>query len=320
MLNIVSVSTRNTTRFDFLKPKSKKNMKKILIITLFAFGGNIALAQGQTKEIRNVRFGLIVNPSLNWYKPDGKIMSGNGVVPKIGGGLSIEFRLASVASIVTGVQIDMDGGKIKYANGGPELNSTNTVSYYYSSTSDEIAGYLSRPENNPADAHSYDQTHNKYMLNERQFKSTYVTIPFCIKLKTKEIGMMTYFGQVGINNSFRWKAKANDKVIELPTSATLGGASDTKSNLNITKEMNFYAASLYLGAGCEMNLSGSTSLLLGLHYNLGFTSVTAKESPTLEKKTNGPNYVSSSGADYTTNAMPQTLKSNGVVLTVGILF
>jgi len=294
-------------------------MKKILIITIIALAGSLAIAQDNSeKDIKNVRFGLLVTPSIDWYKPDGKIMTGNGVVPKIGGGLSVEFRLAKVASLLTGIEINTNGGKIKYANEGIQNNNSNTVSYWYSKTDDVIADYNSRP-GDVAGYTSFDQTHYKYQLNEREFKATYVTIPIGIKLKTKEIGMMTYFGQVGLDNSFRWKAKATDKVIELPTTAATGGASSTKSNVNITKEMNIYVGSLHLGAGCEINLSGSTSLELGLHYNLGFTSVTKSDSETLEKQTNGPNFTNG-GIDYTQSKMPQAIKSNGIVLTVGILF
>ena len=293
-------------------------MKKIAIISALAFITQLALAQDEGREAKNVRFGLKVTPSIDWYKPEGKIMTGNGAVPKIGGGLIVEFRLAKVASLCTGVQIDLDGGKIKYHNDGIANNNSNTVSYYYNNLDEIVENYNSRPSEVAAGA-SFDLTHTKYQLNERVYKATYVTIPFCVKLKTNQIGLMTYFGQVGINNSFRWKATANDKVTVLPTTLGLGGASDSKSKIVITKEMNFYTASLYLGAGCEMNLSGSTSLLLGLNYNLGFTSVTKKSSETLEKQTNGPSFTNG-GTDYTEEKMPQSVKSNAVVLTIGVLF
>ena len=301
-------------------------MKKILLLTTIALTGSMAIAQDNSeKEIKNVRFGLIVTPAVNWLKPDGKIISGNGAAVKFGGGLSIEFRLAKVASIVTGLEINTMGGKVKYANGGPESPNSNTVSYYASRTDEGVDDYLTRPDEatNLTAAKYYDETHYKYQLNEREYKATYINIPFGIKLKTKEIGMMTYFGQVGINNNIRWKAKATDKVTELPLSTIpnySGGASSTRSNVAATKEMNVYMGSLHLGAGFEMNLSGSTSLLVGVHYNLGFTSITKSESPTLEKKTNGPNYTQTNKTDYTTSEMPQTIKANGVVLTVGILF
>ena len=83
--------------------------------------------------------------------------------------------------------------------------------------------------------------------------------------------------------------------------------------------MNFFSAALNFGLGVEMNLSGSTSLLIGANYNLGFTNVVKKESGYLEKRTNGPTYDIDPN-DYTQTKMPQVIKSNGVVLTVGVLF
>lgn len=293
-------------------------MKRIVIISALVIFATQLFSQDEAKDLKNVRFGLKVTPSVNWYKPDGNIMSRNGVVPKIGGGLVIEFRMGKVAAFVTGVQIDMDGGKVKYKNDGIANNNSNTVSYYYTNLDDVIADYNSRPSDQ-AGYTSFDQTHTKYQLNEREFKATYFTIPLAIKLKTKQIGLMTYYGQVGINNSFRWNAKANDKVTVLPTSTGIGGASDTKSKVDIKREMNVYTGALTFGGGCEINLSGTTSLLVGLNYNLGFTSVTKKSSETLEKQTNGPNYTTV-GSDYFQQKMPQTLKSNAVVLTIGVLF
>ena len=62
-----------------------------------------------------------------------------------------------------------------------------------------------------------------------------------------------------------------------------------------------------------MNLSGSTSLLIGLNYNLGFTNVVKKDSEYLQKRTN-------TGGVSTYGPLPQTIKSNAIVLTVGVLF
>ncbi|MDQ3048224.1 MAG: PorT family protein [Bacteroidota bacterium] len=280
-------------------------MKKILTITALALFAQASVAQdGEENELKNFRFGLKITPSVNWYKPEGKIMSGNGAGVKFGGGLILEFRLAKVASLQTGIQIDMDGGKIKYNNGGYNTNGANTVNYYYNNPDDEIIEYTTFPPN--------PSSHTHYQLNERQYKATYITVPLALKLKTKEIGTMTYFGQFGVNSSFRWKAKATDKVTVLD--AMNYGATDTKSNVDITKDMSFYTAALNFGGGAEMNLSGSTSLIFGLNYNLGFTNVVKSDSNYLGKQTNDANGVP------TVSKMPQSIKSNAVVLTIGVLF
>jgi hypothetical protein len=283
-----------------------KNMKKLLTLSLIAFFAGSVSAQDEN-ELKNFRFGLKLSPSVNWYKPDGKIMSKNGAGVKFGGGLILEFRLAKVASIQTGLQIDLDGGKIKYNNGGYTTPGANTVSYYYSNADDKIVEYSSVPTAATPSAYTH------YQLNERKFKVSYITIPLSLKLKTKEIGMMTYFGQFGVNNSFRWKAKADDKLSVLD--AANFGALESKSNIDITKDVSFYTAALNFGAGAEMNLSGSTSLLIALNYNLGFTNVVKGDSDYLQKRTND-----ASTGNPSFGPMPQTIKTNAVVLTVGVLF
>jgi outer membrane protein with beta-barrel domain len=299
-----------------------KNMKKILTITALSLALGTQLSFAQDAENKNFRFGLVIDPSVNWYKPDGKILAKNGAGMKFGGGVLLEFRLAKVASFQTGLRINSEGGKIKYNNGAVQDANSNVVNYLYSTADDEILDYIA-----PDSASTFYNTatikgKTWYQLNERQYKVTYITIPLVLKLKTKEIGTMTYFGQFGINSSFRWKATANDNVTKI-NQATAGialGATETKSKVDITKDVAFYKAALTFGAGAEMNLSGTTSLTFGLHYNLGFTNSVKSSSDFLAKRTNDADYNSANQTKLTTSNLPQTIKSNAVVLTVGVLF
>ncbi len=292
-------------------------MKKIFTITAMALTAQLVVAQlvvaqNGENELRNFRFGLKISPSVNWYTPEGKIISGNGAGMRFGGGLMLEFRLARVASFQTGLQIDLEGGKVKYNNGGLNTPGANTVNYYYSTADDEIDKY-------PTDSASgYGKSHTRYQLNERQYKATYITIPLMLKLKTKEIGMLTYFGQFGFNTSFIWQANVTDKVTVLPPSAGTGGT-DTKRKVDVTSDMRFLKASLAFGGGAEINLSGTTSLVIGLNYNLGFTNVVKSESNYIWKRTNGID-ISTNSTDFTQAKMPQVLNSSAVLLTVGVLF
>lgn len=288
-------------------------MKKIFVITSMALTSVLMFAQDTENELKNFRFGLKVAPSVNWYKPEGKLLSPNGVGAGFGGGLVLEFRLAKVISIQTGAQIDMDRGKIKYNNGGLHNAGSNSVSYYYNNIDEKIEKYNSDLASNPS-----NYTH--YQLNERFYKVTYITIPFALKMKTKEIGTLTYYGLIGMNNSFRWKASADDKLTVIQDNSfgrpSALGATESKSKIEITKDMRFYTASLNFGLGAEMNLSGTTSLTFGLNYSLGFLSATNKSSDYLERLA-----VNADGSDnYVLLPLQQTVKSNAVVLNIGILF
>ncbi len=302
-----------------------KIMKKILAITAFAFAGTFALAQDGGNEIKNFRFGLAIDPSVNWYKPDGKIIGTNGAGVKFAGGLILEYRLAKVASLQTGIRIGGDGGKVKYNNGDIQTANSNVVSYFYNTADDKIEKYQAPDTATAFYTTASTKGKTQYQLNERQYKATYITIPLILKLKTKEIGTMTYFGQFGVNASIRWKATANDQVTQIKQSYSSStivslGASETKSKVDVTKDVSFLKAALTFGLGAEMNLSGTTSLTFGLNYNLGFTNSVKGTSDYLAKRTNAADYNSLNQTKVSTTQMPQVLKSNAVVLTVGILF
>jgi opacity protein-like surface antigen len=85
-----------------------------------------------------------------------------------------------------------------------------------------------------------------------------VEIPITVKLKTAEIGYMTYFGQIGFDTGFRVAAKA--KVED-------GDWEDASENANILR------VALSVGGGLEYTFSGNTSALLGVRYSNGFTSI-----------------------------------------------
>jgi Outer membrane protein beta-barrel domain len=281
-----------------------KNMKKIITIALMLFITHFTNAQDSGNELKNFRFGLKFTPSVNWYKPEDKIIVNNGPVMKYGGGMILEFRLAKVISLQTGLQIDVNGGKVKYNNGNTLKSlSSNSVSYFYNTQDDKIVKFDSTL--NPA-------SYNHYQINSRSYSITYITVPISFKMKTNEIGMFTYYGQFGINNSFRWKAMATDEVQQITSSGL--GTSETKKKIDVTKDVSFYTASLIMGAGAEMNLSGSTSFTFGLSYNLGFTNVVKNDSDYLRRRAND------AFGTPTFSKMPQKIKSNAVVLTVGVLF
>lgn len=285
-------------------------MKKIVIfITLVLLTGGIN-AQEKANELRNFRFGLNIAPSVNWLRPEGKIISTDGADIKFGGGITMEFRLARVASIKTGFQILSSGGKLKYNNGGENAAGSSTVSYYYNNDDDKIVEY--KKDHAP----SSSETH--YQLNNRQYKATYLVIPVLLKLKTKEIGMMTYYGEFGLNSSFRWKGKVNDElaVLDIPNY----GAPASKTNISLTREYSIYTAALNFGLGSEVNLSGTTSLTVGVNYNLGFTNALYQKSKYLQKRTNSVNFSQLDPTAYTVQPLEQKVKQNAVVLTVGILF
>jgi hypothetical protein len=129
---------------------------------------------------------------------------------------------------------------------------------------------------------------------------------------------MTYYGEFGLNSAFRWKGKVNDKVAVLD--APNYGAIESKTNINHTREYSIYTAALNFGLGTEVNLSGTTSFIVGVNYNLGFTNALYQKSKYLERRTNSPTFNPNDPSTYSFQPLEQKIKQNAVVLTLGVLF
>jgi len=106
---------------------------------------------------------------------------------------------------------------------------------------------------------------------EVNYSLHYVEIPTILKLRTNEIGYLTYFGQIGLKTGFNFKASSTTThtYFQPQVNATL---TNTLPNVptSVTNEINFINMSLVVGAGVEYSISGNTSLMLGITYSNGF--------------------------------------------------
>ena len=258
-------------------------MKKILSIAV----GLLFIANISAQEDKKVRFGLSVAPSVNWYKPENKrVFEYNG--PGIGfqWGLDLEYKLNDIASIYTGLKLTNDAGKISFTQ--------DSVGYQLSPKADKFIDNESITSD------------NFYLLKERSYRVNYVTLPVGVKMKTNEIGYLTYFGQFGLNTSIRTKARATDLSSPFDIKTGTSSAEATIDDLNIDDDMNLFRFQLSIGGGAEYNLSGSTSIVFGLNYNLGFSNVARKTS----------RYIKNMQAEN----INQRFTAHNIALTVGILF
>lgn len=290
-----------------------KNKKKIFTLSALLLASTFTFAQDDALS-KKVRFGLMVAPSVNWMKSGEKITEKNGSSVKFGGGLGIEFRLTDVAVFATGLMINTSGGKVKYKNDLSGYPSTSYVQYFYDNESENISEFV------PAyDAYNAPGTQTRYVkcvLNERSYNITYVTLPLTLKLRTKEIGALTYYGMFGVNSSIRVAAKATDKVQKpvstVPSNTPVWGSPETISKTDVKDDVSLFNESLNMGLGVEWNLSGSTSLVIGANYLLGFTNAVSGNSDYQHKIPGGGPYYGTS--------LKQSLKTNSIALTVGVLF
>ncbi|MBT6029441.1 MAG: PorT family protein, partial [Crocinitomicaceae bacterium] len=216
----------------------KKTLIALFCLTLLGFGENV-----QAQDDKKFHFGLAIEPSINWYSPsEEKKFESDGNPLKFGFGLVTDFKLGENIWFSTGLNITTGGGSIKYLE-----NPTDGIGYYL------LDNDILEPTGKFSDI---DSTADFIVLDKRNYNANYVSIPLTLKMKTKEIGMMKYFGQFGFDVSIKTKGRADDEGTPLTT-----GNTPDLTDLNIDSEMQPLLAGLNIGAGAEYNISGSTSLV-----------------------------------------------------------
>lgn len=270
----------------------KITMKKISIAVLALVFANGVFSQ--EVETKSFRFGLKAAPSVNWMKPDNtKLFANGGSTVGFNWGLVTEFALSDLFSVSTGLELNYESGKINFTE----------PAYYGITPSYEFLETKKNESTGEYYADGFQPTSDAVVeLKKRKYASTYVTLPLAIKMKTKEIGYMTYFGEFGVNLAFRTKTKVTDEGPITTANSTQFDLTD----LNYDKDMQPIRTQLQVGFGTEYKIAGSTSVFGALHYNLGFTNSVKKDSKYL--------------VDKNSQVVNQNFSAHGIRLTIGVLF
>lgn len=158
---------------------------------------------------------------MGWIKP--QIGKSNSISMGFSYGLLADFNFTQNYSFATGLTISTINGKSKEAR---------TVS------------------TNPP---SQTEVQLKYRLQ-------YIEIPLTLKLKTVKIDDIRWYGQFGLSNDFKIRARQDIKAHNPDT--------------DFSKNIRFYRSGLIIGAGAEFDFKANTSIATGLTFNNGFSSVT----------------------------------------------
>jgi len=212
-------------------------MKRIIITISLILTTIITFSQESSEQ--SFHFGLKASPSLAWLRSDTKGFDSDGSKTGFIYGLITDFNFAERYAFSTGIDIDYRGGKFKTVeNLKTIVNEDSVVS-----------------------------TNSTYSLQ-------YIDIPITLKLKTNEIGSITYYMQIGVAPGFNIRARMD---YESTTQTTSAGVVYTTNNsdekVDIQENINNLNVSMILGAGLEYTLSGSTVLLGGFQFSNGFTDV-----------------------------------------------
>jgi hypothetical protein len=202
-------------------------MRKIKVLLLAISLILLFLTPGFSQDSSPVRLGLKISPNISWMNPNETGYTSNGTSIGFSFGFISEFRISEHYKISTGFNFSFLGGNLQF----PYAKSPDTGSM------------------------------------SRKYNFRYLEIPLMIKMKTKDYGNFSFFGQIGFGTGFMLRTQVNDDFM----TQTHGTITD-KSNLT-TNEVAFIREALLIGLGTEYKIDESISLLIGLSYSNSLNNV-----------------------------------------------
>jgi hypothetical protein len=214
-------------------------MKKLFVTICLVTAFTAVIAQDESK----FHFGLKAAPSFAWLKTDSDILESNGSKFGFTYGLITEFNFADRYALATGVDITYRGGKFKSVETEGAVIGTDTVTVTTS-------------------------TDQSLLLQ-------YIEIPVTLKLKTNEIGYLTYYLQAGVAPGVNIRARGDfSSAIQTKyANGTIVNSNVEDDDVDVKDDINNVNLSMIIGGGVEYTLSGSTVLLAGIQFNNGFMDV-----------------------------------------------
>ena len=278
-----------------------KGISILLVAVLFA-------VQGFSQDFKKFKFGFKVDPNISWMSPEAADLVSEGVLLRGSFGVNADIMFSERYALGTGFSIMGGGGQLSFFDNEDRIGDAGESNFI--------------------------------VKRNRKYKLKYVEIPLTLKLRTDEIGYITYWGQFGLGLGFATKATADDNIkffSELVEDAdemgnswidsgsaisTLAKEDEEEMGVDISGEMLPIRASLIIGAGIDYSLSGNTSLMFGIAYNNGLTNVFKSKMKAIEVRDDGnPSYGPGSGeGGRLYNEFKMKSITNSFVVTAGILF
>ncbi len=225
------------------------------------------------------RFGLSFSPQLCWTKPHDNSTSKGKMGAGFNYGLLLDLNTGNNFTIGTGLQISQ--GKYAYS-----YNTTATFQ-----TNDSLVPYYF----NPGTAVS--------------LHIQYIDLPITLKLKTNALAgdKLILFGHFGGNVGVKISSKADISGVKTSWAITGLPKPVNFSKEKFTTELFPINLGLLVGAGAEYKLTESTSAIVGLYFNNGFTDLTN------DKKVVVTNGLGTLGDRF-------TVAGNNILLRFGVMF
>lgn len=278
-----------------------KGISILLVAVLIA-------VQGFSQDFKKFKFGFKVDPNVSWMSSETNDAVSEGVLLRGSFGVNADIMFSERYALGTGFSIMGGGGQLSFFDYEDRIGDAGESNFI--------------------------------VKRNRKYKLRYLEIPLTLKLRTDEIGYITYWGQFGLGLGFATKATADDNIkffSELVEDAdemgsswidsgsaisTLAKEDEEEMGIDISGDILPIRASLIIGAGIDYSLSGNTSLMFGIAYNNGLTNVFKSKMKGIEINDDGnPSYVTGSGeGGRSYNEFKMKSITNSFVVTAGILF
>lgn len=218
-------------------------MKKISLIIIIS----VLFIQTQAQH-KSVVFGLRAGGNLSWMKPDTKDYSSGGVKAGFSWGFLADFYLMENYSILTGFNMDFNGGKLEYP--------------WTSEISVQDSNIITPGTMN------------------RDYSLKYIQIPLCLKMQTALSEKVTIFGKIGVGTAFNLNAKVTDEFVY--DDGTINYEKQTVSD-----EIALMRESLIVGGGVSITIKGSTAVIIDLTYDNAFNDILVGDNPYVSQEVKG---------------------------------
>ncbi len=185
-----------------------------------------------------VRLGLHFTPTVGFAKSDKAAITNAGMRLGYNWGLVVDTKLADNYYFSTGINLVNSPIKINFVDTLRDTSSTSTFS------TDNV---------------------------ELKYKLQYLGIPLTLKMKTKEVNYMKYYGQIGFEPQFNIGKKINADKGRYAGKDYLAPSEMIYANFN--DDISFIRMAFVVGGGVEYSLGGKTALVGGLTYNGGFSDI-----------------------------------------------
>ncbi|MCP4123410.1 MAG: PorT family protein [Bacteroidetes bacterium] len=185
---------------------------------------------------QDLRFGITANPGMIWVSSDNKDVSGDGVRFAFDFGLVVDYVFGAEERYAFNTGLNLSVSGAKLKGVEESTGLSSTVTA----------------------------------------RVNYLQLPLTIKLRSNEVGYFTFYGQLGIMNSFAFRSRAD---YEIERDSGGGKTTETGENVkfenipfypNMLEKVKPYNLGLYVEAGLEYDITENTVLVGGPFFNTGF--------------------------------------------------